>query len=58
MVAVAPSRDLEPKGIHVAYILIDAMIDVPRMRARLSDAPDDFFIKPAAIADELWHIHN
>ncbi len=52
------ARDLGPRGIHVAYILIDAVIDVPRMRERLSDAPDDFFIKPSAIADELWHLHN
>jgi len=58
ILAESMARDLGPKGIHVAYILIDAVIDVPRMRARLSDAPDDFFIKPAAIADEPWHIYN
>lgn len=50
------ARDLGPRGIHVAYILIDAVIDVPRMRKRLRDAPDEFFIKPSAIADELWHV--
>jgi hypothetical protein len=42
----------------VAYLLIDAVIDVSRMRERLSEAPDDFFIKPSAIADELWHLYN
>ena len=52
------ARDLGPRGIHVAYVLIDAVIDVPRMRERMRDAPDDFFIKPSAIADELWHLHN
>ena len=52
------ARDLGPRGIHVAYVLIDAVIDVPRMRERLSDAPDEFFIKPSAIADELWHLYN
>jgi NAD(P)-dependent dehydrogenase (short-subunit alcohol dehydrogenase family) len=51
------ARDLGPRGIHVAYILIDAVIDVPRMRERLRDAPDEFFIKPSAIADELWHLY-
>ena len=45
-------------GIHVAYVLIDAVIDVPRMRERMREAPDEFFIKPSAIADELWHLHN
>jgi NAD(P)-dependent dehydrogenase (short-subunit alcohol dehydrogenase family) len=52
------ARDLGPRGIHVAYVLIDAVIDVPRMRERMSGAPDEFFIKPSAIADELWHLHS
>src|SRR6202048_1102265 len=52
------ARDLGPRGIHVAYILIDAVIDVPRMRERLRDAADEFFIKPSAIADELWHLYR
>jgi NAD(P)-dependent dehydrogenase (short-subunit alcohol dehydrogenase family) len=52
------ARDLGPRGIHVAYVLIDAVIDVPRMRERLPDAPDEFFIKPSAIADELWHLYH
>jgi len=42
ILAESMARDLGPKGIHVAYILIDAVIDVPRMRARLSDAPRRF----------------
>src|ERR1700688_870136 len=50
------ARDLGPRGIHAAYVLIDAVIDVPRMRERLPEAPDAFFIKPSAIADELWHL--
>jgi NAD(P)-dependent dehydrogenase (short-subunit alcohol dehydrogenase family) len=52
------ARDLGPRGIHVAYVLIDAVIDVPRMRERLPEAPDAFFIKPSAIADELWHLYG
>jgi NAD(P)-dependent dehydrogenase (short-subunit alcohol dehydrogenase family) len=52
------ARDLGPRGIHVAYVLIDAVIDVPRMRERLPEAPDEFFIKPSAIADELWHLYR
>ena len=53
------ARELGPAGVHVAYILIDAVIDAPGMRKRFSDKPDDFFIKPAAIADELFsHLHG
>jgi hypothetical protein len=40
----------------VAYLLIDAVIDVPWARKRHRDAADEFFIKPAAIADEIYHL--
>jgi short-subunit dehydrogenase len=56
ILAEAIARELGPKGVHVAYLLIDAVIDVPRMRQRFTDKPDHFFIKPAAIADEAWHV--
>jgi NAD(P)-dependent dehydrogenase (short-subunit alcohol dehydrogenase family) len=52
------ARDLGPRGIHVGYVLIDAVIDVPRMRERLREAADEFFIQPSAIADELWHVYS
>jgi NAD(P)-dependent dehydrogenase (short-subunit alcohol dehydrogenase family) len=52
----AMARDLGPKGIHVAYIIIDAVIDTPMQRQRFKDRADDFFIKPAAIADECFHV--
>lgn len=50
------ARDLGPKGIHVGYVLIDAVIDVAWTRAGRPDAPDDFFIQPADIAEEIWHL--
>jgi NAD(P)-dependent dehydrogenase (short-subunit alcohol dehydrogenase family) len=56
ILAEAMARDLGPKGVHVAYIVIDAVIDVPWTRERFKDKPNDFFIAPAAIADEAWHI--
>jgi NADP-dependent 3-hydroxy acid dehydrogenase YdfG len=56
ILAEAMARDLGPKGVHVAYIVIDAVIDVPWTRERFKDKPDEFFIAPAAIADEAWHI--
>src|SRR5215468_12398142 len=58
ILAEAMARDLGPKGVHVAYIVIDAVIDVPWARERFKQKPDDFFIKPAAIADEAWHLVN
>ena len=56
ILAEAMARDLGPKGVHVAYIVIDAVIDVPWARERYKNKPDDFFIAPAAIADEAWHV--
>jgi NAD(P)-dependent dehydrogenase (short-subunit alcohol dehydrogenase family) len=56
ILAEAMARELGPKGVHVAYVLIDAVIDLEWTRKRWPEAPDDFFIKPAAIADEIWHV--
>jgi NAD(P)-dependent dehydrogenase (short-subunit alcohol dehydrogenase family) len=56
ILAESMARELGPQGIHVAYLLIDAVIDVPWARKRYADKPDDFFIRPADIADELWHL--
>ena len=51
------ARDLGPKGVHVAYLIIDAVIDVPWARALYKkEAGDDFFIQPSAIADEVFHL--
>ena len=56
ILAEAIAREIGPKGVHVAYVMIDAVIDLEWTRKRWPDAPDDFFIKPAAIADEVWHV--
>ena len=56
ILAQAMARDLGPKGVHVAYFVIDAVIDVPWTRQMFAGKPDDFFIQPAAIADEVFHV--
>lgn len=57
ILAESIAREFGPKGIHVAYFIIDASIDTPRTRPVLApDKPDDFFAKPAAIADEMFHV--
>lgn len=56
ILAESIARDLGPKGVHVAYLVIDAVIDLAWTRARKPDASDDFFIKPDAIAEEIHHI--
>lgn len=50
------ARLLGPQGVHVAYVAIDAAIDVPWTRKALPDHPDDFFASPADIASECFHV--
>ena len=38
------ARYLNPKGVHVAYITIDAAIDLEWTRKAWPDKPDEFFI--------------
>ena len=56
ILAESLARELGPKGIHVAYVVIDAVIDVEWTRTMRPNAPDDFFIKPDDIAGEIWHV--
>lgn len=56
ILAESLARDLGPKGIHVAYLVIDAVIDVPWARKMHSEAADDFFIQPKSIAAEVFHL--
>ena len=57
VMAESLARELGPKGVHVAYILIDAAIDTPRTRPIFAaDKDDDFFCKPKDIANEIFHV--
>lgn len=56
ILAEAIAREVGPKGVHVAYVVIDAVIDTPRQRERFKDRPDEFYIKPSAIAEECYHV--
>ncbi len=56
ILAESIARELGPKGVHVAYVLIDAVIDLEWTRKRFPNAPNEFFIAPAAIAEEIWHV--
>ena len=49
--AESMARRLWPEGIHVALVVIDGVVDLPRTRARLPDKPDDFFVQPDGVAD-------
>lgn len=50
------ARELGPAGIHVAYVVIDAAIDMPFARRRWPDKPDDFYAKPDDLASEIYRV--
>ncbi len=54
ILAEAIARELGPQGIHVAYIVIDAIIDLRWTRRRHPELPDDRFAKPEAIAETIY----
>jgi NAD(P)-dependent dehydrogenase (short-subunit alcohol dehydrogenase family) len=56
ILAESLARSLGPQGVHVAYLVIDAVIDVPWTRQAFRDRPDDFFIQPSGIADAVHHV--
>ena len=57
ILAQSMARELGPKGVHVAYVIIDARIDKPWTRHLApSDKPDDYFCKPPAIAETIYHV--
>lgn len=56
VLAESMARSLGPRGIHVAYVVIDGVIDMPTTRAFFKDRPDEFFLRPDAIADTYFHL--
>lgn len=62
-VAQSAARELGPKGVHVAHLVIDAGVDTAWVRTRRkertgSDAfePDEL-MRPESIADTYWTLH-
>jgi NADP-dependent 3-hydroxy acid dehydrogenase YdfG len=50
------ARDLQPQGIHVAYVNVDGGIDIPLVRRLWPEAKDEDLLKPSAIADAFWYL--
>jgi NAD(P)-dependent dehydrogenase (short-subunit alcohol dehydrogenase family) len=50
LLAESMARHLWPAGIHVALVVIDGVVDLPRTRERMPDKPDAFFVRPDDVA--------
>ena len=44
--------------VHIAHVNIDGMVELPRYKATMPDKPDGFFLKPVAIAETYWALHE
>jgi NAD(P)-dependent dehydrogenase (short-subunit alcohol dehydrogenase family) len=58
--AQSMARELGPRGIHVAHVIIDGGIDTPRVRAMLAgqQGAARALLSPSAIAETYWHLHT
>jgi NAD(P)-dependent dehydrogenase (short-subunit alcohol dehydrogenase family) len=66
-VAESAARELGPKGIHVAHLIIDAGVDTEWVRERikaregeaaLANLDPGRLMRPAAVADAYWQIYQ
>lgn len=55
--AQSMARELGPKGIHVAHVVIDGGIDTPRVRTMLAGRDPQTLLAPMAIAENYWNLH-
>jgi NAD(P)-dependent dehydrogenase (short-subunit alcohol dehydrogenase family) len=56
--AQSMARELGPKGVHVAHVIVDGPIDTARVRTYLPDRPQGTLLDPAAIAETYWQLHT
>jgi NAD(P)-dependent dehydrogenase (short-subunit alcohol dehydrogenase family) len=54
--AQAIHKEFAPQGVHVGYIIIDGMVDLPRTRKMMPDRPDAAFLDPEGVAETAWFL--
>ncbi|KAF2808453.1 NAD(P)-binding protein [Mytilinidion resinicola] len=52
------AREFGPKGVHVSHAIIDGVIDIPRTKEWLKDAPADAKLSADGIAEVYWQLHT
>ncbi|MEC9433734.1 MAG: short-chain dehydrogenase, partial [Pseudomonadota bacterium] len=66
-VAQAAARELGPKGIHVAHLVIDAGVDTEFVRERiaaregaeaLANLDPGRLLNPASVGETYWSLYN
>ena len=54
--AESMARELGPRGIHVAHVVIDGQIRGPAHREEHPGRGEETFLDPDAIAETYWHL--
>jgi len=64
-VAQSMARELGPKNIHVAHLIIDAGVDTAFVRERIKarggdpdQLPPDTLMEPQSVAEAYWYLHS
>ncbi|RMZ68912.1 oxidoreductase short chain dehydrogenase reductase family [Pyrenophora seminiperda CCB06] len=52
------AREFGPQGVHVAHVIVDGVIDIPRTREWLKDMPKEAKLSADAIANDYWWLHT
>jgi NAD(P)-dependent dehydrogenase (short-subunit alcohol dehydrogenase family) len=54
--AQALAKEFAPQGVHVSYIIIDGIVDMPPAREWMPDRRTEEFLSPDAVADMAWYL--
>lgn len=52
------ARELGPQGIHVAHVVVDGQIRVPKYEHLVAERGPDAMLEPQALADIYLHLHR
>ena len=55
--AQSMARELGPRGVHVAHVIIDGQIHAPDPRPADTSSAADARLEPWAIAESYWQLH-
>jgi NAD(P)-dependent dehydrogenase (short-subunit alcohol dehydrogenase family) len=56
--AQSMARELGPRGVHVAHVVIDGQIRAPGAEEPDASRAPDSKLEPAAIAESYWQLHQ
>ena len=56
--AQSMARELQPKGIHVAHVIVDGQIESEARRELAAQRGPDSLLAPEAIAETYWQLHR